>query len=67
MQLPLPPAEGQRLPKAPLDAFKLHGEFSAAPLYEALYAQAGFIESIGIDIAALQPQALSLPGAGAQL
>jgi len=61
LQLPLPSNEGKRLPKAPLDAFKLQGEFSAAPLYEALYAQAGFIESIGIDIAALQPQALSCP------
>ena len=59
LQLPLPPSEGKRLPKAPLDGFKLQGEFSAAPLYEALYAQAGFIESIGIDIATLQPQALN--------
>lgn len=59
LQLPLPPAESKRLPKAPLDAYKLAGEFSAAPLYEAFYAQAGFAESIGIDVSAMQPQALS--------
>ncbi len=61
LQLPLPPAESKRLPKAPLDAYKLSGEFSAAPLYEAFYAQAGFAESIGITVAALQPQALTGP------
>lgn len=61
LQLPLPSDTGKRLPKAPLDAYKLPGEFSAAPLYEAFYAQAGFAESIGITVAALQPQALSGP------
>ncbi|TIH06844.1 DEAD/DEAH box helicase [Pseudomonas leptonychotis] len=61
LQLPLPQSDDKRQPKAPLDAFKLQGEFSVAPLYEAFYAQAGFIESIGIDIATLQPQALSCP------
>lgn len=61
LQLPLPPAEAKRVPKAPLDAFKLQGEFSAVPLYEAFYAQAGFIESIGIDLSTLPPQALSGP------
>jgi DNA helicase-4 len=59
LQLPMPPVEAKRLPKAPLDTFKLPGEFSAVPLYEAFYAQAGFIESIGIDLATLQPQAMS--------
>ena len=63
LQLPLPPAESKRLPKAPLDAYKLPGEFSAAPLYEAFYAQAGFAESIGISVAALQPQSLTGPAA----
>ena len=61
LQLPLPPATSKRAPKAPLDAYKLSGEFSAAPLYEAFYAQAGFAESIGICVAALQPQALTGP------
>lgn len=40
--------------KAPLDAFKLAGELHPAPLYEAFYAQAGFIESIGIRIDQIQ-------------
>lgn len=59
LQLP-PPAEpnGKRVPKAPLDAFKLVGEFTAAPLFEAFYAQAGFIESIGIRIELMQPERL---------
>ncbi|WP_339413712.1 DEAD/DEAH box helicase [Pseudomonas sp. EA_35y_Pfl2_R5] len=59
LQLPLRLAESKRLPKAPLDAYKLPGEFSAAPLYEAFYAQAGFAESIGITVATLQPRALA--------
>ncbi|WP_160014590.1 DEAD/DEAH box helicase [Pseudomonas sp. 8BK] len=63
LQLPMPPAESKRLPKAPLDAYKLPGEFSAAPLYEAFYVQAGFAENIGINVAALQPQALTGPAA----
>ncbi|SFI64603.1 UvrD/REP helicase N-terminal domain-containing protein [Pseudomonas guineae] len=61
LPMPIPSDEAKRQPKAPLDAFKLQGEFSAMPLYEAFYAQAGFIESIGIDLATLQPQALSGP------
>jgi superfamily I DNA/RNA helicase len=63
LQLPLPSATDKRAPKAPLDAYKLPGEFSAAPLYEVFYAQAGFAESIGICVAALQPQALTGPPA----
>lgn len=58
LQLPMPPADAKRLPKAPLDGFKLQGEFSLVPLYEAFYAQAGFIESIGIRIERIQPQQL---------
>ena len=58
LQLPLPPAESKRLPKAPLDAYKLAGEFSAAPLYEVFYAQAGFAESIGVELSTMQPQRL---------
>ncbi|MDP3815027.1 ATP-dependent helicase [Pseudomonas sp.] len=57
--LPLPASDGTRVPKAPLDGFKLKGEFSAVPLYEAFYAQAGFIESIGICIEQIQVPALS--------
>lgn len=61
LQLPMAPAEAKAVAKAPLDAFKLHGELSAVPLYEAFYAQASFAESIGIDLAMLQPQALNGP------
>jgi len=57
--LPLPATGDKRVAKAPLDGFQLQGEFSAVPLYEAFYAQAGFIESIGIRIEQIQVQALS--------
>lgn len=57
--LPLPASAGKRVAKAPEDGFKLKGEFSAVPLYEAFYAQAGFIESIGIVIGQIQLQQLS--------
>lgn len=57
--LPLPATDGKRVAKAPLDTFKLKGELSAVPLYEAFYAQAGFIESIGIRIERIQLAELS--------
>ncbi len=59
--LPAPDARerpGRTSPKAPLDGFKLAGEFVPVPLFEAFYAQAGFIESIGIRIEQLQVQRL---------
>ena len=64
--LGLPPpaaAEGKRAgaAKAPLDGFKLAGEFTPVPLFEAFYAQAGFIESIGIRLDRLATEALSCP------
>ena len=52
------PDDKKRAPKAPLDVFKLAGEFTPAPLFEAFYAQAGFIESIGIRIDQMQPARL---------
>lgn len=56
LQLPAPSnANGARVPRAPLDAFKMTGEFTPMPLFEAFYAQAGFIESIGIKIEQMQP------------
>ena len=61
LSLPAPEACGQArrtAPKAPLDAFKLAGEFASVPLFEAFYAQAGFIESIGIRIEQMQIQRL---------
>lgn len=58
LDLPEPAAEAEQgkraAPKAPGDAFTLAGEFTPLPLYEAFYAQAGFIESIGIRIDQLQ-------------
>ncbi|WCR44305.1 DEAD/DEAH box helicase [Stutzerimonas stutzeri] len=58
LDLPAPPSEAEQgkrsVPKAPGDAFTLAGEFTPLPLYEAFYAQAGFIESIGIRIDQLQ-------------
>ena len=41
-----------------MDAYQLPGEFSAAPLFEVFYQQAGFIQSIGIRIDRLEPKAL---------
>lgn len=58
LQLPPPSDTGKRLPKAPLDTYKLAGEFSAAPLYEVFYAQAGFAESIGVELSTMLPQRL---------
>jgi superfamily I DNA/RNA helicase len=62
--LPTPAAgttEGKRPrpAKAPLDGFKLAGEFTALPLFEAFYVQAGFIQSIGIRPERIEAQALS--------
>ncbi|TWC30812.1 AAA domain-containing protein [Pseudomonas sp. SJZ079] len=61
--LPEPPvsgAESQRtaVPKAPLDGFKLVGEFTPLPLFEAFYVQAGFMQSIGIRLDQLTTQTL---------
>ena len=57
---PAEPASGKRCTrKAPQDAFKLPGEFTSAPLFEVFYAQAGFIESIGIRIDQLQPERMT--------
>lgn len=52
------PDDKKRSPKAPLDVFKLTGEFTPVPLFEAFYVQAGFIESIGIRIDQMQPARL---------
>ncbi len=58
--LPAPIDEpGKRPVKAPLDGFKLQGEFTAMPLFEAFYLQAGFIESIGIRIERIEVQQLT--------
>ncbi|GGJ98138.1 DNA helicase [Pseudomonas matsuisoli] len=57
--LPAPePIEGKGKLKAPEDVFKLAGEFTAVPLFEVFYQQAGFIESIGLRIDTLDVKAL---------
>jgi DNA helicase-4 len=56
---PTEPVGKRAAPRAPLDAFKLSGEFTSAPLFEAFYAQAGFIESIGIRIDQIQINRMS--------
>jgi DNA helicase-4 len=40
-------------PNAPLEPFRLQGEWRAAPLFEVFYSQASFMQSIGIAIAQL--------------
>ncbi|MBT8769069.1 DEAD/DEAH box helicase [Metapseudomonas boanensis] len=64
--LGLPPfpavdTEGKRakVPKAPLDGFKLAGELTPMPLFEAFHVQAGFMESIGLRLDQLKAGALS--------
>ncbi|MCY1350168.1 ATP-dependent DNA helicase Rep [compost metagenome] len=59
---PLPePAEGKpvKIPKAPLDGFRLAGEFTPVPLFEAFHMQAGFMESIGIRLDQLKARELA--------
>ncbi|WPP46534.1 DEAD/DEAH box helicase [Pseudomonas sp. AN-1] len=58
--LGLPAPSGKR-GRAPLDGLRLAGEFAAVPLFEAFYAQAGFIESIGLRIDQLDAGALDCP------
>ncbi|MCU1716190.1 DEAD/DEAH box helicase [Pseudomonas sp. 5P_3.1_Bac2] len=57
------PAKASATAKAPLTPFALAGEFSALPLPEAFYAQAGFIESLGLDIAKIELSKLSCSAA----
>lgn len=58
LHLPLPAHDAKPMPKAPLDAYQLPGEFQAAPLYEVFYNQAGFAQSLGICLDQLQARAL---------
>jgi len=51
---PLEPESRRATARAPLDGYKLAGEFTTATLFEMFYAQAGFIESIGIRIDQIQ-------------
>ncbi|MGG2396662.1 UvrD-helicase domain-containing protein [Pseudomonas sp. SH1-B] len=58
LKLPAPeePAKGKA--KAPLDACKLPGEFTALPLFELLHGQIDFAESLGIRLERLDVKAL---------
>lgn len=60
---PVPESEGRRRgkPRAPLEGFRLAGEFAAVPLFEVFYVQAGFIESIGLRVDRLEPHRLACP------
>ena len=59
--LPEPVEEGSAIGPAPRDPLRLAGELTALPLPEAFHGQAGFIESIGLRIEALQPEKLNCP------
>ncbi|GGM17539.1 DNA helicase [Pseudomonas asuensis] len=50
--------EDDRNKTAPLKPFKLEGEYVGVPLFEAFYAQAGFIESLGLRVSRLQSDTL---------
>lgn len=55
------PAPSGKPGRAPLDGLRLAGDFYAVPLFEAFYAQAGFIESIGLRIDQLDAGTLDCP------
>lgn len=59
LRLPAAKEDGKRPPKAPLDGCSLAGEFTALPLYELLYTQIDFAESLGIRLDQLQLERLS--------
>ncbi|PKQ40583.1 DNA helicase UvrD [Pseudomonas sp. YY-1] len=58
LKLPTPEEPPQGKPKAPLDACKLPGEFTAMPLFELLHGQIDFAESLGIRLERLDVKAL---------
>ncbi|WPC03342.1 ATP-dependent helicase [Pseudomonas benzenivorans] len=53
---PVPAVRGA---KAPLDGYRLDGEFTPVPLFEAFYGQAGFMQSIGIELDRMRPETLA--------
>jgi len=58
LKLPAPEEPPQGKAKAPLDACKLPGEFTALPLFELLHGQIDFAESLGIRLDRLDVKAL---------
>ncbi|MDH0957357.1 DEAD/DEAH box helicase [Pseudomonas chengduensis] len=58
LKLPAPEEPPQGKAKAPLDACKLPGEFTALPLFELLHGQIDFAESLGIRLDRLDVKTL---------
>ncbi|MBP3061172.1 UvrD/REP helicase N-terminal domain-containing protein [Ectopseudomonas chengduensis] len=58
LKLPAPEEPPQGKAKAPLDACKLPGEFTALPLFELLHGQIDFAESLGIRLDRLEVKTL---------
>nr|WP_288255951.1 DEAD/DEAH box helicase [uncultured Pseudomonas sp.] len=58
LKLPAPEEPPKGKAKAPLDACKLPGEFTALPLFELLHGQIDFAESLGIRLDRLEVKAL---------
>lgn len=58
LKLPAPAEPPQGKAKAPLDACKLPGEFTALPLFELLHGQIDFAESLGIRLDRLEVKTL---------
>lgn len=58
LKLPAPAEPPQGNAKAPLDACKLPGEFTALPLFELLHGQIDFAESLGIRLDRLEVKTL---------
>ncbi|VXC74122.1 DNA helicase [Pseudomonas sp. 8Z] len=58
LKLPAPEEPPQGKAKAPLDACKLPGEFTALPLFELLHGQIDFAESLGIHLDRLDVKTL---------
>ncbi|MBS7660390.1 DEAD/DEAH box helicase [Pseudomonas lalucatii] len=56
------PVPGAPVAKAPLDGYRLDGEFTPVPLFEAFYAQAGFMQSIAIELDRMRPETLAGTG-----
>lgn len=59
--LPVHARSAQGVPRAPLDACKLPGEFAARPLFELLHGQIDFAESLGIRLEQVDVAALDCP------
>lgn len=59
LKLPAPDEAEKGKPKAPLQGFRLTGEFSEQPLFEVFHSQAGFAESLGMRLDRLDSKTLT--------